>query len=82
MICLQIILTYGGITMLIQIMRDKNHYDYVKEPQLDKLITQRLIEKFKRTSGWVTLGVDPVRDTSKNRNESKTDREGYKKDKT
>lgn len=56
--------------MLIQIMRDKNHYDYVKEPQLDKLIAQKLIEKFKRTSGWVTLGVDPVRDPSKTRDGS------------
>lgn len=55
--------------MLIQIMRDKNHYDYVKGPQLDKLIALKVIEKFKRTSGWVTLGVDPVRDASKNREE-------------
>ena len=57
--------------MLIQIMRDKNHYDYVKETQLDKLITLKLIEKFKRTSGWVTLGVDMVRDSSKTRDEYK-----------
>jgi hypothetical protein len=51
-------------------MRDKNHYDYVKEPLLDKLIALKLIKKFKRTTGWVTLGVDPVRDTSKSRDES------------
>ncbi len=57
--------------MLIQIKRDKNHYDYVRESQLDKLIALNLIEKFKRASGWVTLGVDPVRDTSKTRDESK-----------
>jgi hypothetical protein len=57
-------------------MRDRNHYDYVKEPQLDKLIALKLIEKFKRTSGWVTLGLDQVRDTSKTRKESKTDRKG------
>jgi hypothetical protein len=52
-------------------MRDKNHYDYVKESQLDKLIARKLIEKFKRTSGWVTLGIDQVRDPSKTRGELK-----------
>jgi hypothetical protein len=57
-------------------MRDEKHYDYVKEPQLDKLIALKLIEKFKRTSGWVTLGADPVRDTSKTRDESKNTNPG------
>jgi hypothetical protein len=54
-------------------MRDKNHYDYVKGQQLDKLIALKMIEKFKRTSGWVALGVDPVRDASKYREKSTHD---------
>lgn len=47
--------------MLIQIEYDDNKYDYVKKNQLDKLLEMHKIRRFKRSSGWVTVGVDPVR---------------------
>ena len=53
--------------MLIHVMYPGNKYDYVKEFMLDKLIETRKIVKFWRDSGWVTIGVDPVR-TGKQQN--------------
>jgi len=47
--------------MLIQINYPDNRFDYVKEHVLDTLIETKKIVRFKRSSGWVTLGVDPVR---------------------
>lgn len=47
--------------MLIQVIYADNHYDYVKPIMLDVLIESSKISKFKRSSGWVTLGSDPVR---------------------
>ena len=50
--------------MLIHIIRTGNHYDYVKNFILDNLIESKAIVKFKRFTGWVTIGADPIR-TSK-----------------
>jgi len=47
--------------MLIQVVYADNHHDFVKENMLDTLIELRKISKFKRSTGWVTVGVDPVR---------------------
>ena len=47
--------------MLIHIMRTGNHYDYVKNFVLDILIASKEIVKFERSTGWVTVGVDPIR---------------------
>ena len=47
--------------MFIQIMHLDNRFDYVKENMLDVLIESNQIASFKRSSGWVVLGVDPVR---------------------
>jgi len=47
--------------MLIQVMFPDNHHDFVKPGMLDPLIESRKIAKFKRSSGWVTIGIDPVR---------------------
>jgi hypothetical protein len=47
--------------MLIQVLYDDNRYDYVKGPQLDRLLEGNKVQKFKRSTGWVTVGVDPVR---------------------
>ena len=49
--------------MLIQVMFPDNHHDFVKPGMLDPLIESRKIAKFKRSSGWVTIGIDPVRMT-------------------
>ncbi|MDD2899270.1 MAG: hypothetical protein PHI31_11225 [Desulfuromonadaceae bacterium] len=47
--------------MLIPILRTDNYYDYVKGFVLDSLIEANEIVKFKRASGWVTVGRDKIR---------------------
>ena len=47
--------------MLIQVNYPDNRFDYVKEKILDTLIEAKKIARFRRSSGWVTLGMDPVR---------------------
>ena len=47
--------------MLIQVLRTGNIYDYVKDSMLDSLIESQGIVKFRRNTGWVTIGADPVR---------------------
>lgn len=47
--------------MLIQVAYDDEKYDYVKDFMLDKLIDAGAISKFRRSSGWVRVGVDPIR---------------------
>jgi hypothetical protein len=42
-------------------MRKGNYYDYVKDFTLDILLESKKIVKFKRSTGWVTIGVDPIR---------------------
>jgi hypothetical protein len=47
--------------MLIQVSYPDNRFDYVKDSVLDVLIETGKICRFRRSSGWVTLGLDPVR---------------------
>ncbi|ACH39918.1 MAG: hypothetical protein ACD_55C00158G0002 [uncultured bacterium] len=47
--------------MLIQVAYDDEKYDYVKDFMLEKLIDTGAISKFRRSSGWVHVGVDPIR---------------------
>ena len=47
--------------MLLQVIYTDKHYDYVKDFMLDDLIELRKISKFRRSTGWVTIGVDPIR---------------------
>lgn len=47
--------------MLIHVMYPGNNYDYVKEFMLDDLIKTGNIVKFRRSSGWVSLGSDHLR---------------------
>ena len=51
--------------MLLQIISVDNQFDYVKDFRLDDLIESRKVKKFRRSTGWVTIGVDPIR-TNKN----------------
>jgi hypothetical protein len=39
---------------------------YVKVPRsgLDRLLERKLAKRFRRSSGWVTVGVNPVRSTN------------------
>ncbi len=47
--------------MLIQVKYPDNKYDYVKDKTLDLLIESNKVVEFKRTTGWVKIGVDPIR---------------------
>lgn len=47
--------------MLIQVTYSDDRYDYVKDFMLDRLIRTGAITKFRRSSGWVEVGVDPIR---------------------
>lgn len=47
--------------MLVQVHWTNNTYDYVKDFMLDDLIEVGAVKRFMRSSGWVTIGVDPVR---------------------
>src|SRR5271169_5766062 len=52
----------GGDSMLIQVAYLDDRYDYLKEFQLDRLLELRQVVKFRRSSGWVQVGVDPIRE--------------------
>ncbi len=47
--------------MLIHVLYDDNRYDYVKGFHLDSLLEMKKVQKFRRSSGWVTVAVDPIR---------------------
>ena len=47
--------------MLVQVHWTNNRYDYVKDFMLDTLIESGAVARFLRSSGWVTIGVDPIR---------------------
>lgn len=47
--------------MIIWVQYHNSKYDMVKSSMLDELIQSGRIEKFYRSEGWVTIGVDPVR---------------------
>lgn len=53
--------------MLIPILRTDNTYDFVKGTLLDALIKANRVVKFKRISGWVTIGIDKIRSGRQNR---------------
>jgi hypothetical protein len=52
--------------MLIQVHYPDNRFDYVKDDVLQGLIESREIKGFRRSSGWVTLGVSPLRQSRRN----------------
>jgi hypothetical protein len=47
--------------MLIQVIRSDNQYDYIQDYILDSLIETKKIVKFKRSTGWVTIGTHQTR---------------------
>ena len=47
--------------MMVRILYHNNRYDMVKSTRLDDLISSKSVAKFQRSSGWVTIGVDPIR---------------------
>jgi hypothetical protein len=64
----------GGGNLLIHIIRTGNNFDYVKDFMLDNLIESKKVVKFKRSTGWVTIGVDPIRTSMRDSVFNGTDR--------
>ena len=50
--------------MLVQVKWKNGGYDYVRDFMLDCLLETGVVESFLRSSGWVTIGVDPVRSSA------------------
>jgi len=49
--------------MLIRVIYTDDSHDYVKDSQLDRYLRLGKVAKFKRSSVWVTVGIDPIRTT-------------------
>lgn len=47
--------------MLIPVIYADDSYDMVEDRMLNELIIAGKIKAFKRTSGWVRIGEDPIR---------------------
>lgn len=47
--------------MLLRIQYKDHSYDMIEGRMLDRLISDQRIERFQRSSGWVTIGVDSIR---------------------
>jgi hypothetical protein len=51
--------------MLIQVKHTGNRFGYVKDFMLHDLIESGDIKEFKRSTGWVTVGVDSLRQSKR-----------------
>jgi hypothetical protein len=50
--------------MVISVLFVKNRYGVIKRARLEEFILSGKITKFFRSSGWVTIGVDPIRNAN------------------
>jgi hypothetical protein len=50
--------------MLIRVIYQNQRYDFVKASRLDEFIESGAIASFQRRSGWVRVGIDPIRVTT------------------
>lgn len=51
--------------MIPVLMRDNDEYDEVPDYLLGHLIASGLIKSFRRSTGWVVIGHDPIREPGK-----------------
>ncbi|HUI67250.1 MAG TPA: hypothetical protein VL087_03480 [Nitrospirota bacterium] len=50
--------------MVIRVIYQNQRYDFVKASRLDEFIETGAIASFQRRSGWVRVGIDPIRSTT------------------
>jgi hypothetical protein len=50
--------------MLISVLYKNNTYGVISRKLLEKFIVLGCISKFFRSTGWVTISVDPIRKTN------------------
>ena len=48
----------------IKVIYENNTYGMIKSTRLEEFIVSGSITKFFRSSGWVTISVDPIRKTN------------------
>lgn len=47
--------------MMIRVVYHDGRYDMVNQMALDRMIDTGTVTHFRRSSGWVTIGRDPIR---------------------
>lgn len=57
----------GRQDMLIHVQLTGGHYDYVSPEILDEKILTGEVVKFSRSTGWVVVGKDPIRENHMDR---------------
>jgi hypothetical protein len=60
--------------MLVQVNWTNDRYNYVQDYMLDELIDSGRVARFLRSSGWVVVGVDPIRSGGSGRKYTGADR--------
>jgi hypothetical protein len=55
--------------MMIPVQYNDGRHDMVKPQLLDRLLNSRRVVGFKRSSGWVTVGSDPIRGQERRRSQ-------------
>ena len=60
--------------MLIHVKYLDDGYDMVKKSDLDVLIESNRVVEFKRASGWIKIGVDPIRKIKRDQTTKKVSR--------
>lgn len=51
--------------MIIRVQRTDDLYDMVQPHVLDKMLAEGMVKRFMRSVGWVSVGVDAIRATSR-----------------
>ena len=46
---------------LVHVITRDGTYQHLTPPVLDILLKKNLVMKFRRSSSWVTVGIDPIR---------------------
>ena len=47
--------------MMIQIIYNTGTYDMIKSEHLNRLLVNGEVAQFKRSTGWIKVGRDPIR---------------------
>jgi len=60
--------------MMIPVVYNTGTHDIVKSEMLNRLLMNGVVDKFKRSTGWVKVGIEPIRRIRKEDYAEKFDR--------
>lgn len=60
--------------MMIPVVYNTGAHDIIKAELLNRLLLNGVIDQFKRATGWVKVGRDPIREIRQNEYPEKFDR--------